>query len=206
MTIRPEDAPAYFAEFGAYERHFNDTQSRYRTLASTWLLGAVAAIGFVLTKQLNVDIDPSLLIAAIATAAAGGVGLLWNLDLLVYHRLLEAVFLAGLALEDDNPDVPKVRTYMLAGTGPKGVAPRVVSYYVGTTGALLLVAAVSIVVAAAGEFSLAGTILVGLGSATVAGGWLFWMHRRSSHKDTLAQRASRMASPTATDPGDTTAP
>jgi hypothetical protein len=150
MTVVPEerlDGPSLvsvFAELGAYERAFNDIQARYRLLASTWLLGAIAAIGFVLTKKLNVSIDPEILVTGVSFAGTSGIGLLWNLDLMVYNRLLESVFAAGLKLEDDFPQLPKVRTIMHQQLHNAG--PRIVYFYVVPTALLMLVAVVGLVV------------------------------------------------------------
>jgi len=48
----------FYTEIGALERHFNQLQNHYRTLASTWLLAAFAAIGFLISQQgLIVSID-----------------------------------------------------------------------------------------------------------------------------------------------------
>ncbi len=41
-----------YRELGEMERHFGNAQSRYRALASTWMLAAIAGIGFVLSKDL----------------------------------------------------------------------------------------------------------------------------------------------------------
>lgn len=65
------------------ERHFNTVQSGYRTLASTWLLAAFAAIGFVLSTKLTLLVPRELVIAGIGMAASIGIYLLWIIDLLV---------------------------------------------------------------------------------------------------------------------------
>jgi hypothetical protein len=182
--VRTADAAAYFAELGNYERHFNETQSHYRTLTSTWLLGSVAAIGFVLTKKFNVHIDKSLIVAAIGAAGAAGVALLWNLDLIVYHRLLEAVFVAGLRLEKANPEVPRVRALMRQGTGRRGVRPLVAYYYLGTMGALLLVAAASFTVWSTGPFD-EWAVVVGLAAVGLVRACIKGMHSRSCKANPL---------------------
>ena len=40
-----------YRELGEMERHFGNVQARYRALASTWLLAAMAGIGFVLEAR-----------------------------------------------------------------------------------------------------------------------------------------------------------
>jgi hypothetical protein len=41
----------FVTEIGLNERHFNQLQSSYRTLASQWLLAAFAGIGFVISSN-----------------------------------------------------------------------------------------------------------------------------------------------------------
>lgn len=132
-------AAAYFAELGAYERHLNDTQARYRTLTSTWLLGAFAAIGFLLGKDIDVKIDKEVLVGAIALAAAFGVGMLWNLDVRMYHRLLEAVFKAADDFEQAHAEVPRVRLRMGQALRWPAAAHRIGAFYIGTCALLLLI-------------------------------------------------------------------
>src|SRR5262245_830160 len=81
------------------ERHFNNLQSKYRVLASAWLLASLSGIGFVIKELTRPTDSPYLLIAAIAAAGGTGIYLLWVVDILVYHRLLDACFVEGLKLE-----------------------------------------------------------------------------------------------------------
>lgn len=62
-------------------QHFNNIESTYRTLASTWLLAAFAGIGFIL-KDLRSE-SPEFFIAAVAGAAASSV---------VLYRVVHASF------------------------------------------------------------------------------------------------------------------
>ena len=131
---------AYFAELGAYERHLNDTQARYRALTSSWLLAAFAGIGFLLSNELSLKIDKEVLVGAFALAAAFGVGMLWNLDVRMYHRLLEAVFKAADDFELKHAEGPRLRECMKSAlvwpAGPR----RVGTFYLGTCALLLLIA------------------------------------------------------------------
>lgn len=109
-------------------QHFNSLESTYRALASTWLLAAFAAIGFVLK-----DIQHGnwvLYIAAIAGAAAVGIFLLWLMDLMVYHRLLGAAFAEQIALEREHEWLPKVAHGMMSAHGGAGVIPKIVWFYI----------------------------------------------------------------------------
>ncbi len=153
-------------EVGAYERHFNEIQAKYRALASTWLLATFGAVGFVLSQD-KLDLPMDRLVAAGLLGAAGAIGivLLWNLDLLVYHRLLDAIFVAALKLEDDYRDLPRLRTNMVLSLDSEGVLPRVIWFYMAGVGVLLAMGTAFLGVAAWDEDT-------GLGIATVAAGVL----------------------------------
>jgi hypothetical protein len=122
----------FYIEMGLVERHFNQIQSGYRTLASTWMLGAFAAIGFVLATEFSLPIPRELLVAAIGIAASIGVGLIWVLDLLINQRLLDASFIQSRALETTHRWLPQIRNTMR--TLLRGRALRLVLlfYVVGT--------------------------------------------------------------------------
>lgn len=92
------------------ERHFNQLQSRYRTLASTWLLATFAAIGFLLSTPITPPQDIEQLVIGVALAGATGMVLLWILDVLVYHELLVAGYVAGTDLEASFTWLPPVRS------------------------------------------------------------------------------------------------
>ncbi len=113
------------------ERHFNDLESRYRTLASTWLLATFAALGFLATKKTDaISVSPLLVMSFVAFCGGAGIVLLWNLDLMVYHRLLDASFIAGIELERANPWLPKSHLGMLeAASNSGGVLRRIVYFY-----------------------------------------------------------------------------
>jgi hypothetical protein len=122
--------------------HFNKLESTYRALASTWLLAAFAGIGFV-ARDLR-DPDRLGLIAAVSTAGALGIVLLWVLDLLVYHRLLNAAFYEQYNLEAKHYWLPQLAHSMFAFSGKSGVASKLVWFYVVTYQVLALAAAASL--------------------------------------------------------------
>src|SRR5688500_15835311 len=74
------------------EEHFNGIKVKCRTLASTWLLAAFAAMWFLASEKIWISIPVEVIILGLGLAAASGMLLLWVLDLLVYHRLLDAYF------------------------------------------------------------------------------------------------------------------
>jgi hypothetical protein len=79
--------------------HFNDLQTQYRKLASTWLLAAFAACGYVLKSARELPFDEWYFVFGICMAASAGLAILWILDLEVYQKLLGAFFAQGVYLE-----------------------------------------------------------------------------------------------------------
>jgi hypothetical protein len=122
----------FYIELGLMERHFNEIGSGYRRLASTWLLAAFAAIGFVLSTELALQIPPELIIAALGLAGGVGVFLIWVLDLLVNQRLLDASFSQCRALEGTHKWLPQVRNNMRALLRGKGLTLLLWFYIAGT--------------------------------------------------------------------------
>lgn len=127
------------AEIGTTERHFNDLQSKYRTLASTWLLAAFSAMGFIVSEVIEINVEKELLISGIAIAALIGIMLLWVIDLLVYHRLLDSCFIEGLILEEKYSWLPPIRHNMMATMQGEGVLLRVVGFYIAMAAVLILI-------------------------------------------------------------------
>jgi hypothetical protein len=91
-----------FKELGTYERHFNQIQNVCRGFASTWLLAAFGAFGYIITNRVQIQgiVDYKLVGSLLALSGATGIFLLWLLDVLVYHNLLLAVTAAREALEE----------------------------------------------------------------------------------------------------------
>jgi len=129
------------SEISASERHFNNLQVRYRLMASSWLLGTFAGIGFVLAGKVQlkfVELPPEIFIIGITLASALGLYLLWNLDLMVYHRLLDAWFIEGYLFEKKHSWLPPVRDTMWTFLG-KGVLNRAVGFYLVSEGVVLAI-------------------------------------------------------------------
>jgi hypothetical protein len=112
------------------------------------------------------------------------VTLLWHLDLIVYHGLLHAAFVAGLVLEEDHPEIPRMRHLMRVNMNGDA-AKRVVYFYLGCTAALLLVAVVAIAISAFGDIATDLAVL-SVGVATlIAATWLGAMKWLTSRLSTL---------------------
>jgi hypothetical protein len=128
-------------ELGVNERHFNQMQHQYRAMASGWMLAIFAGVQFVLANWGKLPFPSELILTLIGFAGAIGITQLWNLDLRVYHQLLDACFVQGLQLEQKYNWLPKIRTSMLQtqGSKKKGVLARVVWFYlIGVSVALLI--------------------------------------------------------------------
>ncbi|TAL25600.1 MAG: hypothetical protein EPO01_03480 [Aquabacterium sp.] len=104
------------------EEHFDTMKSTCKSLASTWLLATFAGMGFALTQKFEFAIATELITFGISVAGAIGIFLIWVLDLLVYHRLLDASFIEALKLEQRFAQLPQVRHGMIAAL-PDGQTP-----------------------------------------------------------------------------------
>lgn len=118
-------------ECGEEERHFNQLQSVYRGIASTWLLATFGGVGYLMFDKTGIPPHPWMA-AMVCMLGAFGVALLWMLDLSVYHRLLVAAFNEGRALEEHFLWLPRIRTNMLTNTH-HAVRKHLALYYHFTT-------------------------------------------------------------------------
>lgn len=133
-----------YQEIGVIERHFNELESGYRTMASTWLLAAFGAIGFILTVNSGTLAWKDLIIGGIGFSASVGLYLLWTLDLLVYHRLLDSAFIEGKRLEARHRWLPQVRHNMMKLQGGRGVMRKIVLFYLLSTEVMLATGTVGV--------------------------------------------------------------
>jgi hypothetical protein len=114
FRIKQDHIRVLFLEVGNNERHFNQIQGHYRTMASTWLLGLFVAAGFLLSQEEGkIPYPPGAVIGALGVLAAIGILSLWVLDVFVYQRLLRGWFNEGVRLESENPWLPPVRKALL---------------------------------------------------------------------------------------------
>ncbi|HEX2204023.1 MAG TPA: hypothetical protein VHG91_12020, partial [Longimicrobium sp.] len=172
MSELDEGVLKVFAELGENERHFNGLQHQYRTMASGWILAVFAGVQYVLSSWEELPVSGGAAMALIGLAGAVGITLLWNLDLRVYHQLLEAYFVEGLRLERAHPWLPRIRSRMLAtqepapgGRAAKGVLGRVVWFYVAGNTAALGVGAAGLLLHLAAEGAGRGALAGAAGAA-----------------------------------------
>ena len=187
-------------ELGQNERHFNQLQHQYRMMASTWLLAMFGATGFAFSQE-HLSVPRELVVAIIGLAAAVGVTQLWNLDLRVYHQLLDSCFVEGLRLERACPWLPQMRSRMIGTqtpdsgqrsvplppaspdarpSRPAGVLARVVWFYMVGVSVALLTMFIGFGLSLGPAAS--DTRLLGLAATavTVIGLWDFEMYRQTT--------------------------
>jgi hypothetical protein len=147
-----------YKELGAYERHFNTMQGICRNIASTWLLATIGGIGYVVSKNFSDSIIKFWLAGSlVALAGAIGIFLLWILDVLVYHKLLLAVFEGSNTLEQklslENQLELKVRSKMRnAFSSGGGGVTWLISLFYGVP--MVLLSVIAFVLALSGRPSL----------------------------------------------------
>ncbi|MEO1669899.1 MAG: hypothetical protein AAFR77_03790 [Cyanobacteria bacterium J06631_2] len=143
---KPEqDYSEVFQIIKSQEQQYISQLSEIRKIASTWLLGTLGGISILLVQKKDelLLVDQHLLISLIATMGALGFCMLWVLDRKVYHRLLNATILEGIAIENnvgtigDNNIPTKVRTHTLRITGQLGLPISI--FYLFPIGFLLFI-------------------------------------------------------------------
>ncbi len=137
-TTPKPDIVAFLAHIAEQEKHFNELETEYRKLASTWLLAAMGGCGYVLTAD-KIPLDVTwLLVSAIGYMSSVGIFVLYVMDLNVYHKMAESYFVEGLYLELKHSDwIRPIRMRMLKALRSNSVTKRV-SFYYFTSIALLM--------------------------------------------------------------------
>lgn len=144
-TAPSESVADHYKSLATYEHHFNSMETELRKLASVWLLAALAAIAYLVRQDVSgALLDARLLIGIVGLAGNAGLLALWILDQLVYHRLLNAVFLLGIRMEYVDPALPPIRTSMMLFSRKRGMARFLRLFY------LLPMSALGVVALAAG--------------------------------------------------------
>jgi hypothetical protein len=134
-STAPDGASWKLAE---YERHFNTIQAGIRGLASVWLLATFGSLATLL-KEKEAEalwVPTEWVIVAICAMGSTGLALLWVIDQLVYHRLLNAAFIVGLKLEKDDRSLPPLHASMYASMPKRGYAALLSLFYFAPIAAL----------------------------------------------------------------------
>jgi hypothetical protein len=106
------------------ERHFHTIQAGVRGLASSWVLATFAGIALLLQarKESTWLFHPLPLVIVICLMANCGLSVLWIIDQLVYQRLFNTNYLAGLRLEQQFSFIPPVRAIQAFTTRGRSIA------------------------------------------------------------------------------------
>lgn len=97
------------------EERYNSSSEGIMTLSSAWLLASLGAIGWLFSSY-NHETWPlplGFLVVIVTTLGSIGIIMLWVMDQLVFHRLLSSVFLVGLKIENDDQEIPPIRSMMM---------------------------------------------------------------------------------------------
>jgi hypothetical protein len=132
-------------QIGTQERHFNNLQTGYRKLASTWLLASFAACGYVLKSDSDIPYYKWYFVFGICIAATVGLAILWLLDLSVYQKLLGEFFYQGVLLELEYYKwLPPIRINILRSQKTGDVRSKMQYYYFFSIVTLQLLAIIAL--------------------------------------------------------------
>ncbi len=180
-----------YGQIKDYEHHFNNLEMEIRKFASAWLLVALGAIAFIFRGGIdNPLLAPKVLIAIVCLMGNIGLVTLWVLDQLVYHRLLNAVFLLGLRMEYLDPNVPPIRTLMMLYSRKRGMARYLRLYYLIPMAVLACIAFVAVIwhiieKREMSDWSVSLALLAPAGSLLLLL-WTWWKSRRLESYDEIA--------------------
>ncbi len=144
IEYSPEKINISYTEIGRMERHILSIQARCRIAASIWLWGAFAAMAYILSENISLNIANELIFVGTNTTALLGICLLWAMDLQVYHRQLVWVMAEGRYMEGKYKWLPKLRKFRYAKLCHSDSSPRMVWYYLLQTMILLSFGATSL--------------------------------------------------------------
>lgn len=114
------------------EHHFSELQYRYRRNAIYWIMGVFAGIGFLMSKEFGDEVfNHIVLISCVSIGGSVGIFLLWSLDMLLYHRLLDAVCIEEIEMEKNYDFLPKPLNKMFVLTKKQMPEKIQTTFYVG---------------------------------------------------------------------------
>lgn len=100
--------------YGAYLQvatslqHSNRIQLTYKMITSTWVIATFIGAGYSLSSaEVNLPLDPLLLVPIFCVASTFVILLIWYLDLIVQEKNIASAVSLGLQLEKENPWLPQ---------------------------------------------------------------------------------------------------
>ncbi|MBN4066784.1 hypothetical protein JYU14_01725 [Simkania negevensis] len=102
-----------YADLNKNEHYFDDRQFRYRTIASSWLIATLIAVGYILSRyEEGLPLSPLITAAVVCVFGVIGITVIWALDILLYHTLLSAIAVEEVSMEQKYPWLPQSRSRM----------------------------------------------------------------------------------------------
>lgn len=87
-----------------YQYHYNAAKVKNKLVSLTWIIASFIGFGYLLSGQeTGLPLNILTTISLLACLSTIGLMLLWFLDIVVYHRLIEAIFTEQLLLEESFP-------------------------------------------------------------------------------------------------------
>lgn len=121
-------------------RHYNEHQTKYRILASQWLIAAIVAIGFLFDANTGLPFSNLVLILLICLISALGILQLWRIDLVVFQRIIASFFSAGFVIEEENPSLPQIKRKIYESVPHKNAGQNLFYFYFFIIALFLLLA------------------------------------------------------------------
>lgn len=189
---RPTSWEESYRSLASYEHHFNSLETELRKLASVWLLAALGAIAYLVRQDVTgALLDAELLIAIVALMGNAGLLVLWILDQMVYHRLLNSVFLFGLRMEYVDRSLPPLRALMMLFSRKRGMSRFLRLFYLVPMCALGAVSLLAGLRRISGESGAQGSLVFGV-LAVLIPVWVSW---RSADLESYAEIAEGFGDP-----------
>lgn len=114
------------------EIQFSNLQYKYRQYAIYWFMGVFASYGFFMSSNVFIiPLNQIFILTCISIAGSIGLTLLWSIDILIYQKLLNGVFIQELEMEAKYDFIPQIRHKMIFLT--RNLAPIKIqtTFYVG---------------------------------------------------------------------------
>lgn len=83
-----------------FEHHFDIISTKYKYMALTWIFGTYAAIGFILSKEVeNPPFNPITAVIIVCCIGMAILSLIWHLDINIYTKFWAVIFIEEIKME-----------------------------------------------------------------------------------------------------------
>ena len=95
-----------FDKLLSYAYHYNLSKRKCKAISTAWLIATFAGYGYLVTNRTSLSPSSNLpALVLISLLAAFGIFLVQFLDVAVYHRLIEAIVVEQLKIEEQHPNL-----------------------------------------------------------------------------------------------------